>query len=119
MELTTTDEGRPVFVSVEDVGPVFGRLFITEADSEASGLRSWRVEIPHLPYRMLIHPSSWGRAVHTLGRAVEVRIWGAIGPEHYTGHAYGQLGDALLESHSPHRLRFMLCGTGPILRYRG
>ena len=87
-------EGAPVLISIEDIGPLFGRAFVDEiGDFEVyelaertSWVRSWRVEVPRIPHR-LVQPLR--AKLNTLSTPVEVRIWGAVGPDHYSGRAYG------------------------------
>jgi hypothetical protein len=105
MPYEVNPDGVPALISIEDIGPLFGRVFHQEAeplylDPEGSfefavpGPRSWRVEVPEIPHR-LIGPLR--EHVEHLGRPAEVRLWGTIAPECYVGKAY-----ALFNSLAPH-----------------
>lgn len=84
-----------VLVSVNDVGPMLGRLYAVERiDFDAIGpdlshIRrpsSARVHIAAIPHRYVerLRP-----AVESLGYPVQVRVWPEIGPMHYSFRAYG------------------------------
>jgi hypothetical protein len=111
-------EGAPVLVSIEDIGPLYGRVFIDEVgDFEMFELaestrwhRSWRVEVSRVPHR-LVQPLL--AKLNTTGLPVEVRVWGEISQGHYVGKAYGGFGGVYPRSAEPYQT-ITLHGQGSI-----
>jgi hypothetical protein len=92
------DEGTPVLVSVNDVGPIFGRLHLDEADydlgdpfeiARPAGRKSWRVEIKSVPPWFL---SRTRDALLSMAGPVDVRLHPSVDDrDPYVGRAFGQL----------------------------
>ncbi len=92
------ESGTPVLVSIDGLGPLFGRLFVDPLDDERlfedpvegrfAPLLAWRVSIPEAPEQLVerLRP-----LLVSVGPPVEVRVWGAIEAPHYVGRAYGEL----------------------------
>lgn len=114
-------EGAPVLISIEDIAPLFGRTFMDEiGDFEVyelaertSWLRSWRIEVPQVPHRLV---ARLREKLNTTAKPVDVRIWGAIGPDHYAGAAYGLFNGHLSYSTGETTVGITLHGQGAIRR---
>lgn len=114
------EAGTPVLVSVNDVGPIFGRLHLDEADydlgdpfeiAQPGPRKSWRVEIKSVP--------SWFLAktrgdLLSMSGPVDVRLHPSVDDrDPYVGRAFGQLD---IGSYTTLSYSLTLTGQGAIRR---